>query len=542
MNRPNPVAEEPKCLISPESKWYRPGQGFTCRQIMLPLLVVALLLCVMIVVQAQVLISGGGQSLFEWGQFVVPTIMLGLIIRAILFVRKSLLDPLTQVRHWVSRVRSGDLSARMPSLATGEFNELARDINRLARLMESLHNDLETEVGVKTENLARKTLALQLLYEVVTSTNEDYEVNDLLLHFMRRLGHVYAADAAVVRILDDSNLNLIGSYGLKSDSNFLASSVPIRFVVKNSLFGKGQIDVRSETINESLQARKPGQGFDNGVRQIISIPLQYRDSIMGCYQLFVSSDTELDRDARELLVSVGQHLGVAVEQSRLDQDAGKLMMVEERARLANELHDSLAQTLASLRFQVRVLDETLHQDEEQVTWEELEKLESKVEEANHELRSLIAQFRAPLQSQEVVFSVEKLIRKFRQDTGVAVFLQNEWQDDKLSSDMRTDVIRIIQEALANIKKHADANTVRVLIRHHNSRYRIVVEDDGVGFDESEVVVGEPGEHIGREIMMERARRLGSELKLESEPGEGSVVSLEFDYFDGHEAEPLVATG
>lgn len=509
---------------------------------MLPLLVVALLLCVMIVVQAQVLISGGGQNLFEWGQFVVPIVMFGLVVRAILFVRNSLLDPLTQVRHWVSRVRSGDLSARMPSLATGEFNELARDINRLARLMESLHNDLETEVDVKTENLARKSLALQLLYEVVTSTNEDYEVNDLLLHFMRRLGNVYAADAAVVRILDDSNLNLIGSYGLKSDSNFLASSVPIRFVVKNSLFGKGQIDVRSETINESLQARKPGQGFDNGVRQIISIPLQYRDSIMGCYQLFVSSDTELDRDARELLVSVGQHLGAAVEQSRLDQDAGKLMMVEERARLANELHDSLAQTLASLRFQVRVLDETLHQDEEQVTWEELEKLESRVEEANHELRSLIAQFRAPLQSQEVVFSVEKLIRKFRQDTGVAVFFQNEWQDDKLSSDMRTDVIRIIQEALANIKKHADANTVRVLIRHQNSHYRIMVEDDGVGFDESEVVVGEPGEHIGREIMMERARRLGSEIKLESEPGEGSVVSLEFDYFQSHEAEPLVATG
>jgi two-component system nitrate/nitrite sensor histidine kinase NarX len=165
-----------------------------------------------------------------------------------------------------------------------------------------------------------------------------------------------------------------------------------------------------------------------------------------------------------------------------------------------------------------------------------------VEEANHELRSLIAQFRAPLQSQEVVFSVEKLIRKFRQDTGVAVFFQNEWQDDKLSSDMRTDVIRIIQEALANIKKHADANTVRVLIRHQNSHYRIMVEDDGVGFDESEVVVGEPGEHIGREIMMERARRLGSEIKLESEPGEGSVVSLEFDYFQSHEAEPLVATG
>ncbi|MEJ2177684.1 MAG: histidine kinase [Gammaproteobacteria bacterium] len=548
MNTPKPsdqtnrLAEEPKCLISPESKWYRPGQGFTCRQIMLPLLIVALLLAVMVVVQGQILLTHGGQSLVEWGQFVVPIVMLGLVIRAVLFVRQSLLDPLTQVRHWVSRVRSGDLTARMPSLATGEFNELARDINGLARLMEALHNDLESEVDVKTENLARKTLALELLYEVVTSTNEDYDVNELLLHFMRRLGEVYSADAAVVRILEDSKLTLIGSYGLNNDSNVLAENVPIRFDVQNSLFGKGQLDVRSETINESLQARKPGQQIEHGVRQIISIPLQYRDSILGSYQLFVGSDTDLDDDAKELLVSVGQHLGVAVEQSRLDQDAGKLMMVEERARLANELHDSLAQTLASLRFQVRVLDETLHQDEEQVIWEELEKLESKVEEANHELRSLIAQFRAPLQSQEVVISVEKLIRKFRKDTGIAVFFQNEWQDDELTADMRTDVIRIIQEALANIKKHADAHTVRVLIRHQNNRYRIMVEDDGAGFDDSEVIAGDPGEHIGKDIMMERARRLGSELKIDSEPGEGTLVSLEFDCADSHEAVPMVATG
>ena len=509
---------------------------------MLPLMIVAVLLLVMVVVQGLVLFTHGGQSLIEWGQFVVPMVMLVLVVRAILFVRQSLLDPLTQVRHWVSRVRSGDLAARMPALATGEFNELARDINGLARLMESLHNDLETEVDVKTEKLARKTLALELLYEVVTSTNEDFEVNDLLLHFMRRLGEVYAADAAVVRVLDESSLSLVGSYGLGDDSNFLSPNVPIRFVVQNSLFGKGQLDVRSETINESLQARKTGQSVEQGVRQIISIPLQYRDSILGCYQLFVSSDTDLDEDARDLLISVGQHLGVAVEQSRLDQDAGKLMMVEERARLANELHDSLAQTLASLRFQVRVLDETLHQDEEQVIWEELEKLESKVEEANHELRSLIAQFRAPLQSQEVVFSVEKLIRKFRQDTGVTVFFQNEWQDDSLTADMRTDVIRIIQEALANIKKHADANTVRVLIRHQNNRYRIMVEDDGVGFDDTEVVAGMPGEHIGRQIMMERARRLGGDLKLDSERGEGTLVSLEFDYVDiSQETVPLVAT-
>ncbi|MXY64752.1 MAG: hypothetical protein F4Y85_05915 [Gammaproteobacteria bacterium] len=520
------TSEEPRCLITPESRWYRPGQGFTCRQIMLPLLVVCALLLVMIAVQGIVLYRSGGQSLLEWGFFLTPVVMFFLVVKSILFVRRSLINPLSHIRFWVSRVREGDLSARMPRLDNGEFNELAGDINGVADVVQSLHDDLEAQVHAHTQNLKRKAQALELLYEAVTSVNTAYEVDDLLSRFLRRLGDVFDADAAVLRVLENSRLSLRDSYGLDRESRFLEQDVPIRFVWRNNLFGRGSIEVRSETIAETLDSGAPEGG---PVRQIVSVPLQYRGSILGSYQLFIRSDAEFNDETRELLAGIGQHLGVALEQSRLDQESGKLMLVEERARLANELHDSLAQTLASLRFQVRVLDETLHQGEERVTWEELEKLERQVEEANHELRSLIAQFRAPLKSHGVVLSVEKLIRKFRSDTGALVFFQNEWDEDHLSAEMRNDVVRIVQEALNNIKKHADADTVRVFLRHHGNCHRVVVEDDGVGYDESALSAGGAGEHIGRQIMAERAENLGAMLRLESEPGEGSCVILEFEY-------------
>lgn len=493
---------------------------------MLPLLVVCALLLVMIAVQGIVLYRSGGQSLLEWGFFLTPVVMLALVVKSILFVRRSLINPLSHIRFWVSRVREGDLSARMPRLDNGEFNELAGDINGVADVVQSLHDDLEAQVHSHTQNLKRKAQALELLYEAVTSVNTAYEVDDLLSRFLRRLGNVFDADAAVLRVLENSRLSLRDSYGLDRESRFLEPDVPIRFVWRNNLFGRGSIEVRSETIAETLDAGAP-EGAP--VRQIVSVPLQYRGSILGSYQLFIPSDAEFNDETRELLAGIGQHLGVALEQSRLDQESGKLMLVEERARLANELHDSLAQTLASLRFQVRVLDETLHQGEERVTWEELEKLEGKVEEANHELRSLIAQFRAPLKSHGVVLTVEKLIRKFRSDTGALVFFQNEWDEDHLSAEMRNDVVRIVQEALNNIKKHADADTVRVFLRHHGNCHRVVVEDDGVGYDESALSAGGAGEHIGRQIMAERAENLGAMLRLESEPGEGSCVILEFEY-------------
>ncbi|NKB76105.1 MAG: HAMP domain-containing protein [Gammaproteobacteria bacterium] len=525
------VKEEQKCLIPPRSRWYRPGRGIICKQIMVPLMMLCVSLVGIIILQIVELSRHSEQSPGDWALLFVVVVMLGLMIKVILFIRMSLLNPLTEIRQWVSSVEDGDFDARMPLLPMGEFNDLAQDINHLARSIETLNADFSSQVAVQTENLARKSQALELLYEVVTSANTDHEVTDLLTRFMHRLGGVYEAQAVVVRVLENHQLTLVDSYGLSAGSTFLRPSVPIRFVRQNNIFGKGSVDVRNETINESLAELDHRDDKSNKVRQIISIPLQYRDSILGCYQIFVDSGLVVNNDNRTLLANIGQHLGAVLQQSRQDQDSGKLIMVEERTKLANELHDSLAQTLASLRFQVRVLDETLHQGDEQVTWEALEKLESQVEEANRELRVLIGQFRAPLQNQEVVVSVKKLVEKFRKDTGVSVFLQNEWSDDNLTTEMRTDVIRIIQEALANTRKHAQADNVRVLIRHQSHRYRIMVEDDGKGFDETRLVEmdssGHPGEHIGHKIMAERAKNLGAELKFESEPEEGCLLSVEF---------------
>ena len=520
-------SDEPRCLVAPESKWYRPGQGFTCRQIMLPLMVTALLLVGMLVLQISHMSGSGEKAIADWGKLMVYVVAITLIIKSLFFVRRSLIDPLTQIRHWVSRVCGGEYAARIPKLARGEFNELAIDINILSDLIEKLHTDLESEVAVQTEKLALKSQALELLYEVATSVNEEHQIEELLTHFMHRLGEVFHAEAVVVRVLKDSRLELVNNYGLGSGSSFLEPSVPMKFVYQNNLFGRDTIGIRTETINEVL-SENISERKNQSIRQVISIPLQYRDSILGMYQIFTSTDTEIDDDTKQLQRNIGQHLGVALEQSRLDQDTSRLIMVEERAKLANELHDSLAQTLASLRFQVRVLDETLHQGDEQVTWEELEKLEDKVEVANHELRSLIGQFRAPYQSQEVVVAVKRLVEKFRQDTGTTVYFQNEWTKDDLNPEMRNNVVRIIQEALTNIRKHANANTVRVIIRHLSGSYKVIVEDDGIGFDETKLMGGGSGEHIGRQIMLERANNLGASFKLDTEVGEGSRVELVFE--------------
>ena len=513
------------CLDMPDARWYRRGYGVACRRIIAPLLVAAV--CVLGLLARSLMPSdtAGGP---DWAAAGILLLVLVLVIRCLLLVRSYLVYPLAQIYQWANRVRTGETSARVPMLGDGEFADLADSINTLAERIESLHDDLEAEVALKTGKLARKTLSLQLLYEVVTSVNRDESPESLMNYFMNRLGEACQASGAVARLLKDGQLERVGSYGLSEGSPHLAGCITIRQLRAGHPRNVGEISVRRAPSGEDDAG---GDGF------IATILLKYRESVLGSFELFVGDETVFDDETRELLFNFGQHLGVVIEQSRLDSESEKLFMVEERARLASELHDSLAQTLASLRFQVRVLDETLHQGDEQVTWEELEKLEGQVEEANHELRSLIGQFRAPFETEQVVISVRKLVERFRQDTGVSVFLQNEWSEDTLPPRMRTDVVRIVQEALANVRKHADAETVRVLIRHHDCRFMVMVEDDGIGYDDSALIRDGPaGEQLGRRILMERAADLGGELKLESEPGEGARVLLEFMFGNDGQSE------
>jgi two-component system nitrate/nitrite sensor histidine kinase NarX len=263
--------------------------------------------------------------------------------------------------------------------------------------------------------------------------------------------------------------------------------------------------------------------------EAVAVPLAYHDDVLGQYTIYVDRPGVAGReDIRELLATIGQHLGVAVAKQRSDAEARRLSIIEERNALGHELHDSLAQTLAGLRLQVRMLEDTLQQSGAAApALADLSRIRSGLDEAHAELRELLNSFRAPFDRRGLVPALERLTAQFREDTGLHVFFQNECRSPSLSAVEEMQMLRIAQEALTNTRKHAQAHTVRVLLRcRPQDGYLLLVEDDGVGF-EVPGHDGDPGEHIGLSIMEERARRLGGQLRIESEPGEGTRVELTY---------------
>jgi two-component system nitrate/nitrite sensor histidine kinase NarX len=173
-----------------------------------------------------------------------------------------------------------------------------------------------------------------------------------------------------------------------------------------------------------------------------------------------------------------------------------------------------------------MLEETLqNQPPSKEAMQETRRIHVGLDEAHDELRELINSFRAPFDERGLVHALEKLVERFKQETGVSAFFQPECRNVEMDSTQELQTLRIVQEALANIRKHANAHTVRVLLRcQGQGNYLLLIEDDGVGF-EGPTRKGKPGEHIGLSIMEERARRVGGTLCIESEPGEGTRVEL-----------------
>ncbi|MEM7400354.1 MAG: histidine kinase [Pseudomonadota bacterium] len=432
---------------------------------------------------------------------------------------------LDSLRQWTQKIRAGELTARIANSQHPEFNELSQDINFVAEMLNSLSRDAELQLQHHTKHIAQKNKSLETLYDVVSSINMTRDIHSLLTHFLHTMTEIANAYAATVYLkANDESCSLISEIGLNQDFNKRHPQLP----------DQNSGDTEEQNIPVSI-INCPNdiadQYFDGMKLSILVVPLQYRGNILGVYNLYINRDQFANNsEYHNLFTSIGRHLGIAVEKARLDNEANLINIVQERTNFANELHDSLAQTLASVKYQVRVLDETIHQGDEAATWQELERIESTIDEAHSELRSLIAHFRLPVGEHGLLVSVEQIVERFKQDSGgMQIFLQREWPNTKLPTAVELQVLRIIQEALTNARKHSEATAVRVWMHGDDvGHYTVLIEDDGIGLSERQKS-NTVGEHVGMSVMQDRANRIGGTLSVEGDTGEGVQVRLEFDY-------------
>jgi two-component system nitrate/nitrite sensor histidine kinase NarX len=370
-----------------------------------------------------------------------------------------------------------------------------------------------------SENWSKESL--NFLYKITCAINTA-ENNSALLDELLKLVTTNAGGfSAIIRLISEEDwMDLHASHGIDDEQLTKLQRTPIDrslFSYENQAIKEIRITTASHLINEKNA-------------NMISIPVRHQIHTLGVLNIFADPEQiKINDETALMLLAIGQHIGLVIEKNRLNEVARQKLIQEERNMIANELHDSLAQTLASLRFQVRILDETLQPTSEYMAIMGIEKVENSLDEAYTDLRELIAHCRVPVEKQGLIPSIERVVKKFKEETNIHILLQCERQVCDIPATMEMNVYRIVQEALTNIKKHASAHIVRVLLDcDENGNFRILIEDDGKGFDK-DAVQSKDGQHIGLTIMQERARHLGGDLKVETDPDEGTRIELKFQY-------------
>ncbi|TJZ66385.1 type IV pili methyl-accepting chemotaxis transducer N-terminal domain-containing protein [Chitiniphilus eburneus] len=431
--------------------------------------------------------------------------------------------PVLRLRDGLSRMAGREFGVRLPVESRDEFGVLAQGFNHMADQLAGLYRDLEARVASKTAQLAAQNRELEALYDMTAFLNEPGDIEALCCGFLQRVRRQFGADGGSVRVIDPDGdkLHLMVSDGLSATLEHDEHCMSINSCFCGQATQQGMIVIRDfRQAGNATAFHCSREGFQGlGVFRIVS-----GNTVLGSFSLHFRKARALQPAETQLLESLGQHLGVALENRRLGAEARQMAVVQERSLMAQGLHDSIAQGLNYLNLQVQMLEQSANAGALDDVRELVPLLRAGVEESYQDVRELLLNFRARLEQGELLAGVEETIARFRRQTGVAVTLDIAPQaGPPLPPEQQLQVLFILQEALSNVRKHADARHVRVSLSNARD-FDLSIEDDGRGYDPAEV--SQRGEaHIGLNIMRERAERIHAELRFNARPGQGVRVDL-----------------
>jgi signal transduction histidine kinase len=236
--------------------------------------------------------------------------------------------------------------------------------------------------------------------------------------------------------------------------------------------------------------------------------------------------TQFTAEDEELIRTLAAHAAIAIENARLHERSRELSTIEERKRLARELHDSVTQTLFSIGLTAEAATELLDSEPGRAR-EQLGRLQDLTRTAMQEMRSLIFELRpAELETEGLAAALRKHVEVLQRLHDEEIELTVDG-DKRLPADVERALLRIAQEALGNALRHADAHHVRLALDARDSRVTLRVDDDGGGFDPEEAATR--SRRLGLTSMRERAEVLGGTLAIDSAPGRGTTVEVEVEW-------------
>jgi signal transduction histidine kinase len=401
----------------------------------------------------------------------------------------------------------------------GDFTEEDEDFTQLLAAQAAVAIDNARLYESSTRWLRQ----LESLHEIGNALAEQLELEPLLAIVAARLRELVDARIVLVAVPDTPTALRVAA----ADGEDAGELVGMTLELGGSKVGRVLERARSERVDSVLDDREIDQAAVRrlGVTTALYVPLVVHGRAVGV----VAAHDKLGGDPRfgdedvRLAESLATRAAIALDLSeRVSRDAVRRVVEaqeQERKRLARELHDETGQALTSILLGLKSLEQgSSEEDRERVA-----SLRELVVSTLQDVRRLAVELRpAALDDFGLAPALERLAETHRAHDGIAIDVEVRLDDERLPAEVETAVYRIVQEALTNVAKHADAARISILVARRNGNVVAVIEDDGAGFDPESV----RDESLGLAGIRERLALLGGRLRLETAPGNGTTLAAE----------------
>lgn len=381
----------------------------------------------------------------------------------------------------------------------------------------SLIETVTNEAAIALENTRLRTHELAALYEVNESLQLRLDFGGLMGRILARTTEASHAEAGLLFLQNaDGSLDTVATNG---DWSELGRRPLIESLAAGALKqSSGEPIVASISTAGTLPS-------DSNIASVLCAPMTADDVPLGVIVLGSRRRKAFAGQETRLVSAIAAQAALLAQNARLYARLEHQAILAERGRLAREIHDGLAQTLGYLKMRAGQIAHWVNDGQTERAGEALRDLSRTANEAYLDLRAALDGLRVSLEAHDFTSQLQRLASDFEKQANVAVTLAlDPGVDPPASIAAQSHLLRIVQETLTNIRKHAAASRVTVTLARRDNRACLAIEDNGRGFDAGRDI---PDAHHGVRLMRERADLLGAELQVASAPGQGTRVNIEW---------------
>lgn len=446
------------------------------------------------------------------GAAVIATLLV--VILSIYLVYNILVRPLRGLLGLADQIGQGNLAVRTDLAGEDEIGRLGQAFNHMAEDLSRLYQNLEARVEEKTAELTVANRSLELLYHSIARLYNGPVAPDTYAILLKDLENVLGVGHGMACLVESG----------ETRARVIASTLQPQ---------RGDIDMCGlMSCAECLAHQELAVHPLKDGRRVLSLPLKDTEQHYGVLQLEMPPGKELAQWQTQLLDALSRHIGIAIGTARRTEQSRRLSLLEERAALARDLHDSLAQSLAYMKIQVSRLKPLVDRSGAgSEAAEVLAELREGLNSAYRQLRELLTTFRLRIEGEGLAAALQTTAAEFSERGGIPVTLDVHLAGCTLSANEEIHALQIIREALSNVLNHARAHKAEVrVVCNSDGSVSATVTDDGIGIRQAA-----GAHHYGMTIMDERAKNLGGQLTVENLPTLGTRVTLHFMPGAGHDA-------